>query len=191
MECHAGYTKYEYELAVVGKRHSITEYRSDLNVRNQLWKIAVGDFVIDIGAGFGAYTLQALALAAGRVYAFERDPDVRKCLRNNLQSNRHLYAIEKTSVCNWSLNDTTFSVDRYLDELSFSSNRVDWIKIHLDSIADTRVVLWGCKETIKTYKPTILIADPEPPKLSFLGEYEVRNIIDGHSLLMDKNVAVA
>ena len=188
MECHAGYTKYEYEAITVNNRNSISEYRQDLNVRNQLWTIGVGDYVLDVGSGFGSYTLMALAMAAGFVFAFERDPNILKALRTNIQNNRHIFATEKTSICRWNLNDSTNTIDRFLSELSFTNKRVDWIKIHMDSVADSRLVLWGCKDTIKTFKPIILIADPEPQPYSFMNDYVIKKIVDGHSLLMEKNL---
>lgn len=179
--------KYIYEDVTVNNRNSIAEFNQDIEVRKRLWKTLVGDYCLDIGAGFGAYTLTALANAAGFVFAFERDPLVAASLRRNLQNNRLLLAMERATVCRWNLDDSENTVDRYLSELSYSNPRCDWIKIDMGTVPDTRLILWGCKNTIKSFKPNILIADPEPPSLSFLERYTVKETVNGHSLLMDKD----
>lgn len=186
-EYYSGYVRFFYEDVTIGNRNSIIEFNQDLEVRNQLWNTGVGDYCLDIGAGFGSYTMTALANACGFVFSFECDRNVLLSLRRNLQNNRPLLAMERASVCQWKLNDSDYTIDRYLNELSYYSNRLDWIKIDMGTVPDTRVVLWGCKDTIKTYKPSILIADLEVPQLSFLDGYRVSKQINGHSLLVHRD----
>lgn len=181
-----GYVKFYYEDITIGNRNSLKEFNKDVNVRHYLWKIDVGDYIIDIGAGFGSYTLTALAQSAGFVFSFERDGEIASILKNNLGSNLHLRADEKTSVSLWNLNDSTKTIDNYLENLSSPINKIDFIKIDLGSIPDNRVVIWGMKNTIRCYKPNILIADPEPPRPSFLDSYKIETSVDGHSLLIDR-----
>ena len=178
-EYSIGYTKYYYEVYP----ESISEFEKDVQVREQLWKTLVGDIVLDVGAGFGSYTLTALANAAGFVFAFENDINKLVIIRRNLQNNRALMATERATICKWKLDDSDKTVDRFLSELSYPVTRLDWIKVDVGSIPDTRVVLWGIKETIKKFRPYILIADPEPPQYSFLEKYNQIKIVDGHSLL--------
>lgn len=177
------YNKFYYQDITIGKRNSIAEFDKDKEVLNSLWSTMVGDFVLDIGAGFGAYTLTSLANAAGFVFSFEQDRDFAKQLRTNLHLNPALMAIDRAFVCTWRLDDKIRSVDMFLSELSYPINRLDWIKIDLGSIPDNRSILWGCIDSIKKYKPNILINDPEPPKLSFLERYSVARIVNGHSFL--------
>jgi len=182
-EFQSGYIKFYYEDVTVGNRNSINEYNQDSEVRRQLWQTGVGDIVIDIGAGFGSYTIQALANAAGFVYAFEHDPHIASALKQNLQRNRTLSAAERSSICRWHLDDASHTLDMYLADLSFPISRLDWIKIDLGSIPDNRTVLWGCEGSIKKFKPSILIADPEPPILPFLKAYTDVRVVNGHAFL--------
>jgi len=183
-EYYSGYTRYYYEDVTVGSRNSIKEHDEDLQIRKEMWNTLVGDVVVDCGAGFGSYTLLALANAASFVFAFEQDPEIASCLRRNLQSNRMLMATERATVSVRRLDDSKNTVDKYMEELSYPITRVDWIKIDVGSIPDTRLVLWGCQHTIKRFRPQILIADSEPPSVSFLEAYKITKIINGHSLLL-------
>lgn len=185
-EYYAGSIRFYYEDITIGSRNSIQEFNQDINIRSQLFNISVGDIILDVGAGFGPYTLTALASAAGRIFAFERDSEVAIVLKRNLHNNAMLFGNEKVPICGWNLDDSNNTIDRYLSELSLSLDKIDSIKIDLGSIPDNRVVIWGAKDTIKKFKPNILIADPEPPKLSFLDEYKVERVIDGHSLLVHR-----
>lgn len=185
-EYHIGHIVFYYEDVTIGSRNSIQEFNKDVNIRNLIFNNLVGDVLLDVGAGFGSYTLTALANAAGFVYAFERDSKIASVLRHNLHSNHNIHAGEKVSVCRWNLDDSTNTIDRYLSELSSPVSRVDWIKIDLGSIPDNRVVMWGARDTIRNHKPSILIADPEPPKISFLDEYRIADVIDSHSLLIHR-----
>lgn len=42
----------------------------EIDTRNQLWNINSGDYVLDVGASYGSYTLTALAVGAQKVYAW-------------------------------------------------------------------------------------------------------------------------
>ena len=48
--------------------HSFT--LDERETRNQLWDIQSGDYVLDVGACYGSYTLTALACGAEKVYAW-------------------------------------------------------------------------------------------------------------------------
>ena len=159
------YTRYLYEDITIGNRNSLKEHQQDIGVTSKFWNIHTGDIILDIGAGFGAYTLIALARGAHFVFCFERDREVAAALRSNIQINKLLLASERTAVSTWSLDDNIKSIDKYLSELSYPITRLDWLKIHLDSVADTRNVLYGAKQTIQRYAPNILTADIEPPPL--------------------------
>lgn len=183
-EFFTGYTRYFYEDTTVGSRSSIQEHDQDFQIRKEMWKIGVGDVVVDCGAGFGSYTLTALADAAGFIYAFEPDPAVAAALRRNLQVNRLLMATERATVSRWRLDDSKETVDRYMEQLSYPLNRLDWIKIDVGDVPNNRLVLWGCKQIIKKFRPSILIADHELPSISFLSGYKTVKILNGHSLLV-------
>lgn len=187
-EYFSGYTRYYFEDITVNGRSSIKEHDQDLQVRKEMWHTLVGDVAIDCGAGFGSYTITALANAASFVFAFEQDPIIATCLRTNLQSNRMLMATERATVSAKRLDDSQQTVDKYMDELSYPLNRLDWIKIDVGDVPNNRLVLWGCKHLIKQFRPQLLIADPEPPSVSFLDGYKITKIINGHSLLLPNGV---
>jgi FkbM family methyltransferase len=49
---------------------SFSGFIDEQNIREQLWNIGPGDYVLDVGACYGSYTLTALIAGAEKVYAW-------------------------------------------------------------------------------------------------------------------------
>jgi hypothetical protein len=148
---------YKYEEISINERNSLAEQAQDIAVRQRFWHIHSGDIVFDIGAGFGTYTLCALARGAAFVYAFETNPNVMRALRANLSRNQHLNAVEKCSTCSWRVDDNPHSIDRFVENMSAPPPRLSWIKIDTGDRAANINVLQGARKTVQQYHPNVLL----------------------------------
>lgn len=148
---------YRYEEISIADRNSLVEQGQDRAVRQRFWHIHSGDIVFDVGAGFGTYTLCALARGAAFVYAFEYNPNVMRCLRANLSRNQHLQAVEKCSTSSWRVDDNQHSLDKFVEAMSSPLPRLSWIKIDTGDRAANVNVLQGARKTIQLYHPNVLI----------------------------------
>lgn len=179
-----GRTAFAFEEIEINNRRSLQEHQTDHAVRHRFWHIHTGDIVFDIGAGFGVYTLCALARGAKFVYAFESNPNVLRCLRANLARNQNIHAVENCSALKMRVDDQN-SIDKFVDGLSFPLNRVSWIKIDTGDIASNINVLQGARNTIKKFKPNVLINAPDDAA-AHLSEYGkiIYNEEQGHRLII-------
>src|SRR5262245_22357891 len=81
--------------------------------------------VADVGANIGYYTLwfSKIAVSAGKVFAFEPNPDVLRILRTNLELNRVNNAVVVEAAC----GDNTGTADFYVAAHHHSSSlHADW-----------------------------------------------------------------
>lgn len=63
--------KYKVASLELGDHPSFHGFNFDeISIRDQLWDIKSGDYVLDVGACYGSYTLTALAAGASKVYAW-------------------------------------------------------------------------------------------------------------------------
>lgn len=152
---------YKYQDITFVNRNSLQEREQDSEVRKAFWTIQSKDIVIDVGAGFGAYTLSALGRDADFVFAFEANRDILKILRENIaktSEGQHIRALEQTSTCDWFMNKDTHSIDKWIERLSWAPPYINWLKIDADFPLE---ILDGAMKTIARYRPNILIRAPE------------------------------
>jgi len=149
---------------------SFDTFTDEQEVRDAWWHIEPGQVVIDVGAGMGSYTLPACALGAAQVIAFcPQQPDL-DLLRLNVALNGFRQCeIRDTGLADqpgWVAvvdNAMLFSVKPRLDAFPVSSldahmltlDRLDWLKIDVEGFE--REVLWGAEQTIRQYRPTLLV----------------------------------
>ena len=130
-------------------------------IRNGWWLhpqlgIRSNDVVIDVGSEFGQYTLTALAVGAAHVYAFEKNIELVRCIRENLRLNGHKF-VEACSVINKTISPIAESLDHYfLNESSVFPTRIKWIKIDVGG-QDEINVLRGAEKVIERSKPVSLL----------------------------------
>jgi FkbM family methyltransferase len=173
-----GLYKFEYECAKspIGSHDSVHSMEDEEFVRRKLFKIKEGDVVIDVGANYGSYTLWALARGAGFVLAFEPNEFLYNSLKNNIELNNWYlrtnvykkglwndeglikYSMNKLSTVIAGQNDKIEKIeittlDKFIQQIRFE--KIDWIKIDVDG--GELEVLQGAIETIKKYKPRLLI----------------------------------
>jgi FkbM family methyltransferase len=141
--------------------------------------IKAGDVVFDIGAAFGSYTLPALALGA-KVYAFSPEheyPLIRKNIElNGFGNSCSTFNIGLYDKLGYFKTDTTefttenrtkenegnwtgwwilvTTLDKFVHD-AFFDKRIDFLKI--DAEGAELLVLKGGIETIKKYKPKMLL----------------------------------
>ena len=142
--------------------------------RERFWDVKPGDVVVDVGASYGAYTLAALAAGAAEVWAFEPEPSVCPDLERNLAANPEWEG--KYSVFQMALSDAAGHIDMHeyaahwpqqtltgkypaatLDSADMGSkrDRLDWLKIDVEG--HELEVLRGAAETLRRFKPTIIL----------------------------------
>lgn len=146
-------------------RNSVQELESETDIRRAFWNIQSSDWVVDVGAGFGAYTLAALARPEVRVFAFECDKELLTILRENLgtDKNKLLGLLERCSTNCIKIDSKENSIDKFLDKLSYIPKRIHWIKIDVDNQHDALDVLDGASNTVVKHLPNILIRAVDPP----------------------------
>lgn len=170
----------------VNARNSLIEQAEDVQIRKKFWHIHSGDIVFDCGAGFGVYTLCALARGAKKVFAFENNPNIMRCFRANLHHNHsnELKAVDNCAALSWRVDDKN-SIDKFVEEMSVPLNRVSWIKIDLGDPAASVNALQGARRTIAKFKPNVLINAPHDNVIG-LSEYGkiLFNEEQGHGLVV-------
>ena len=149
---------------------SFDTFADEQEVRDTWWHIEPGQVVIDVGAGMGSYTLPACALGAAQVIAFcPQQPDL-----NLLRANVALNGFHQCKILDTGLADEPGYIGVVGDRMHFSVNpvpggfpvssldahlltldRLDWIKIDVEGFE--REVLWGAEQTIRQYRPTLLV----------------------------------
>lgn len=175
----------------------------------KFWKISMGDTVFDIGAHIGSWTLPALAMGAKHVYAFEPQESSVETLRINLTLNGWQDNCTVTQCALWNKTGenlpfywpitvpaseetkkwllsrsegdvNTLRLDDWVEERK-DIEKIDWMKIDVDG--SEIHVLDGAQETLKKFKPKILIQKHQEIIESIWGhDVELRdhlpNIID-------------
>jgi FkbM family methyltransferase len=163
----------------------VGHYCAELDVRDAYWEVEEGQVVVDVGASWGRYTLPALACGA-TVHAVEPDAVALNVLRTCASLNGFdfpqlnvfqmamydggpyphelIEAIAKSAQRGmepaddadwWSLDEMTESLDQMLDPEGLP--RLDWIKIDVEG--GELGVLQGGLETLRVYRPQLLIED--------------------------------
>jgi len=147
----------------------------EVDVRQKWWHVQDGDFVVDVGAGFGSYTIPALAAGARLVAAFEPSPDPLFCLCSNAALNilaDRLMAVPFLLGTEDGVNHNFYPeghstrymigkaesriiirLDTFVD--SYQLPQLDWLKIDVEGAEVD--VLNGSLESIKRFKPKILV----------------------------------
>lgn len=145
------------------------------NVRNKWFTVKAGDVVIDIGAGYGSYTLTALALGAGLVVAVEPGLEEHLNLCSNLMLNK-FFGRYFTFPC-LLVDDVNKKVNYHSDchscfygggkvsprvtctlndiAVLFSLNKLDWLKVDVEGYE--LEVLKGGEAFLKYASPKIII----------------------------------
>jgi len=148
---------------------SLDTFTDEQEVRDAWWHIDPGQFVIDVGACMGSYTLPALALGAHVIAFSPQEPD-RTLLVGNVALNTytefHLLQGGLHSSKGFILTDGqrmwfsrssgvgAFEVDS-LDRTVPWLTKCDWLKIDVEGFELD--VLLGAEETIRRCRPTLLV----------------------------------
>ncbi len=122
--------------------------------------------VIDVGASNGDYSLMAsITYGAKQVFAFEPDETLFEIMDKNIKLNE----AENISTYNYGLHSINKLDDLHID-------KVDLIKIDITKDKELEV-LQGAKQTIKKFKPRIIIETPteelKKEIIKFLSDYKV------------------
>lgn len=157
--------------------------------RNIYGEIPKGGIVFDCGAHVGTYARKALAAGAAKVIAVDPSPEALECLRRNLEREvadgrvvivpKGVWDEEKQLVLyangNGAAGDSFLeaspgsrriadlpvtTIDRIVEELGLP--RVDLIKGDVKG-AGTRMI-HGAAETIRRFRPRIVVSTEEPPE---------------------------
>lgn len=145
----------------------------EYDFRAQHWNVKPGDYVVDAGASYGAYTLAALVSEAVEVWSFEPEPSVFRDLCKNLdvngyQNSSRVFAAEialwdsvaridmKGYAPHWPEQTVTGLYNAMpLDDLAGSMSRFDWFKVDVEG-AEERVIR-GALHTINKFRPKLIV----------------------------------
>lgn len=153
---------------------TLESFTYETEVRDHWWNIQSGDVILDVGAGYGSYTLPALACGASLVVAFEPNRWEHFDLCTNLFINGYH---GRCILLNAVVNDGIETVESFYPEthgartigtqerrLATSIDafvtiagmtRVDWIKIDVEG--SELSVVNGMLETMKKFHPKVII----------------------------------
>lgn len=146
-------------------------FDDESGVRDRDWDIKPGDVVFDIGSAYGSYALTALACGAAHISCWNPNREENAILLESMRANSFEGGLTIHHGGLWSrdgfLRDTDqhFASDeemkpdghfevRTLDSYS-SPDRLDWVKMDVEG-AEVEV-LKGAEQTIKRFKPRILV----------------------------------
>lgn len=168
------------ELALRGHAYSVPQgglfFDDEEEIRERYWRIEEGDVVLDLGAGYGSYTLPALACGA-RVYAIDSnkaalDVLLAAALLNGFTdiTTLHMAVYDGSSEIPLALKrqhkHSEHSPSRHvhwatLDGLVaggvVDEGRVDWLKIDVEG-AELGVLEGGVK-LLERHRPNLIIED--------------------------------
>ena len=174
-------TPFKYLEYTLPNRNSVQELDQDADVRKAFWNVETRDVVIDIGAGFGGYTLCALGRGASFVFSFESNKELLGILRENLAANRVINAVERCATSDWNLGAEGQTLDKFFEGYSWAPPMIDWIKIDAGEEIDNFNILHGAQKTVKKYHPKILIRCSTPDVLKSIGYKDLQSL-HGHTL---------
>lgn len=153
-------------------------FREESSDMSNWWNIKQDDVVIDVGAGTGSWTLPAASMG-GYVVAFECDQFRANALKANVSCNKDMNVITEAQglysrECDLGMDINSSSVmlqlgynpqqrvkmttlDKWWKEYGGNNHidKLDWLKIDVEG-AELHV-LAGATETIKKYKPKIIV----------------------------------
>lgn len=173
--------------AMVNPRDNASQFAwsEERQVRDVLWKVQPGDLVFDVGCGFGAYALTALAVGASHVHCWTLNPDHIELMAETLVVNSwggratlNLTGLYKETgwldakESNHSISKVPGpgrfceSLDEYAARLpremklppfdyQVAARGKTWLKV--DTQGDELAILQGARQFIQDYQPTILL----------------------------------
>lgn len=146
------------------------------HVREEWWDVGAGDVVLDVGAGFGSYTLSALAAGAAQVIAIEPAKEELFSLTQNLALNpaflarciavplvlsdlhhaligfsAHMHTCIQTNTTHEERISET--ADSLLDSLGV--RRLDWLKVDVEGME--AFVLRGAQRILADLRPRVIV----------------------------------
>lgn len=150
-------------------------YDDETDIRERHWQVQRGDTVVDIGAGYGAYTLPALAHGA-RVYAIEPNQQALDVLLDTAQHN----GFDDVTALQMAVYDGAVSLPLALKRQHARSphsppskvhwatldglaeggvikGRVDWIKVDVEGAE--LGVLQGGRRMLEKHHPRLIVED--------------------------------
>lgn len=174
-----GFRDKSYLMTVVGlpnPRWAVESFSLEEKLRDDWWHVQPGDVVMDVGAGFGSYTLTALAAGASLVLAIEPGKEEFFALCQNLYVNNtpparclplncavmdvdlvtgydpeiRSCAAGPTRVMEHRLGGTVDGLVR-----GYGLPKLDWLKIDVEG-AELHV-LTGASKTLSEVKPVVLV----------------------------------
>lgn len=108
--------------------------------------------IINIHGGIGESAALFQQLQAKKIVSFERDPENIALMTQTIQLNN----LTNTEICNVDINSTA-SAPITLDSYFKQQGIKDIAFIHINSETDTRYLLEGAIQTIKKYRPALMI----------------------------------
>jgi FkbM family methyltransferase len=149
-------------------------FEDEHDVRLRHWHFQPGDVVLDVGPAFGSYTFTA-AIQGATVWALEPcrfcaevlnanaevNPDLRRSivLVENGVHERHGWYDPDADAWHPSRLSPSFLLVSPLDSLMRSADRVDMIKLDVEGAE--AAALKGAEETLRRFKPRLLIEEHE------------------------------
>lgn len=152
----------------------LQSFLDESRLRHDWWLIQPGDVVIDVGAGYGSYTLSALAAGAAKVCAIEpsrheyfelganlllngfQDRALHlNCLAGETQGMAARFFPENHSCCSNAVTPGEWRLAVPLDILCSQASKVNWLKVDVEG-AEGRV-LRGSLDLIQKHHPKILV----------------------------------
>lgn len=167
----------KYYINTVGAKDPkeiLWSFTHEVEVRDQLWNVQPGDYVLDIGGFCGSYTLTALAAGAELIVVLEPAKEEYFNLCSNLIVNGWINKALPMNVLAGETQGTVayypeshscgrlegepekrlmFPIDQILQLNVFP--KLDWIKIDVDGTEEG--VLKGAVKTLQKYHPKILL----------------------------------
>ena len=171
-------------------------WSEEREVRDVLWKIQPGDLVFDVGCGFGAYALSALAVGASHVHCWSLNEAHVALMTETLAVNAWgsrttLNATGLHGETGWLTDQESChqvlkvpspgrfceTLDEYISRLPRvmklppfdyhpAARDKTWLKV--DTQGDELAILRGAREFIQDYRPTILLKSPGTAALAWL-----------------------